>query len=127
MFRILVIDDEKQIRDNIAEILEYGGYDVLKAEHGAMGIRLAREALPDLIICDIAMPGLDGFDVFQALQSDPLTVVLPFLFVTAQADHASIRHAMSLGADDYLTKPFVAEEVLSAVRARIEKRTVISQ
>lgn len=127
MFRILVIDDEKQLRDNIAEILEYSGYDVLKAEHGTMGIQLAQESLPDLIICDIMMPGLNGFDVVQELHSDPVTAVIPFLFLTAQADHASIRHAMSLGADDYLTKPFVAEELLSAVHARIEKRAVMSQ
>lgn len=127
MFRILVIDDEKQLRDNIAEILEYSGYAILKGEHGAMGLQLAQTYLPDLIICDVMMPGLDGYAVIEELQSDPTTAVIPFLFLTAKADHESRRHAMQLGADDYLTKPFAPEELLSAVRSRLEKRAIMSQ
>src|SRR5687767_10350148 len=107
MARILVIEDITTIRENIAEILALEGHDVLNAEDGAMGIQLAQEALPDLIICDIMMPQRNGYEVVQELQRNPATAVIPFLFLTSKNTYDSVRQAMDLGADDYLTKPFV--------------------
>jgi two-component system, sensor histidine kinase and response regulator len=127
MARILVIEDIPTIRENIAEILALDGYDVLNAENGALGIQLAQDALPDLIICDIMMPQRNGYEVVQELQRNPATAVIPFLFLTSKNTYDSVRQAMDLGADDYLTKPFVAEELLSAVHTRLEKRAHISQ
>jgi two-component system, sensor histidine kinase and response regulator len=127
MARILVIDDDNLLRDGIAEVLELNGYEILKAEHGAMGIQMAQDTLPDLIVCDVMMPGLNGYDVVQKLQSEPVTAAIPFLFLTARVDHESRRQGMIRGADDYLTKPFAAEDLLAAVSTRLEKRAMIKQ
>lgn len=119
---ILAIEDEKDLRDFIAEVLEFEGYRCVVAQDGDAGIRLAQEFLPDLIICDIMMPQTDGYGVLSALKSDPLTANIPFIFLTAKADRMSLRYGMELGADDYLTKPFKSHELLAAVNARMQKK-----
>jgi DNA-binding response OmpR family regulator len=125
MPRILVIEDEDRLRDNIAQILEYGDYEVVMANNGITGVELARQYLPDLIVCDIMMKQLDGFGVLQELRADPATAMIPFIFVTAKADRDSMRQGMELGADDYVTKPFTTTELLNAVNARLKRHNEI--
>jgi DNA-binding response OmpR family regulator len=125
MARILVIEDEDRLRENIAQILEFGDYEVAMANNGITGVELAREYLPDLIVCDIMMKQLDGFGVLQELRADPATAMIPFIFVTAKADRDSMRQGMELGADDYVTKPFTTTELLNAVNARLRRHNEI--
>jgi DNA-binding response OmpR family regulator len=106
MTRILIIEDEDVIRQNVLEMLEYEGFETSGAADGLAGLQTAREQLPDLIICDIMMPELDGFGVLEELRSDSATATIPLIFLTAKADRDSMRVGMNLGADDYLTKPF---------------------
>lgn len=128
MTTILVIEDEQSIRENLSDLLEAEGYQVLVAADGRIGVQLARQHLPDLILCDILMPELDGYGVYQELQQVPTAAPIPFLFLTARATPADLRAGMALGADDYLTKPFTREEVVQAVAVRLRKRaTVASQ
>ena len=119
--KILVIEDEKEVRLNILEILTSGGFDSLNADNGLTGIQLAKERSPDLIICDIRMPDFDGYNVLEALRQDPKTAMIPFIFLTAKADKADMRHGMNLGADDYLTKPFRRVELLDTIAARLKR------
>jgi signal transduction histidine kinase len=123
--KILVIEDEAAILNNILEMLELEGFEVIGAENGLAGVRRAREHKPDLIICDITMPELDGYEVLVLLRSDPATVAIPFIFLTARADRPFMRHGMELGADDYLTKPFSLGELRSAVASRLERHQAI--
>jgi two-component system, sensor histidine kinase and response regulator len=125
MTRILVIEDETAIRENIVEILEYEGYEVFAAEHGLMGIQQARDHMPDLIICDIMMPELDGYGVLMNLRSQAETAAIPFIFLTARVDRDSMRFGMNSGADDYLTKPCSRDEILAAISARMAKQEAI--
>jgi signal transduction histidine kinase len=125
--RILVIEDEKDVRLNIVEILASGGFDSLNAENGFVGIQIAREASPDLIICDIKMPDFDGYGVLKELRQDPSTEMIPFIFLTAKTDHAEIRQGMNLGADDYLTKPFRRMDLLATIAARLKRHSAQSQ
>ncbi len=97
---ILVIEDDLHIRDNTADMLEYEGYSVLKAENGIVGVESALSFLPDLILCDVAMPKMDGYGVLSALQGQPTTSGIPFIFLTAQADRSAVCYGMDLGADD---------------------------
>jgi DNA-binding response OmpR family regulator/anti-sigma regulatory factor (Ser/Thr protein kinase) len=120
--RVLVIEDEEYLCDNIAAILEFEGFEPITATDGMQGIALARRHLPDLIICDIMMPGIDGYEVLQALRSDPATSTIPFIFLTARAGREQLRQGMVLGADDYLTKPFNPDELTASVRARLERQ-----
>jgi DNA-binding response OmpR family regulator len=119
--RVLVIEDEESIRENIIEILELEAFEVVGAENGLLGVEAARENLPDLIICDVTMPGLDGYEVLLELRQDPITASIPFVFLTARADRSFMRHGMELGADDYLTKPFRYREMLARVRALLRR------
>ncbi|WP_110985059.1 response regulator transcription factor [Acaryochloris thomasi] len=121
MIKILVIEDEVAVRANIAELLHEEEYQVITAENGFVGILWAQEHLPDLIICDMMMPALDGRDVLKALREDSITESIPFIFLTARADKSDIRVGMNLGADDYLTKPFSRQELLETVEARLQK------
>lgn len=123
MTRILVIEDEQDVRDDIVEILAYEGYDVFAAANGPQGIETAREIKPDLIVCDIIMPGLDGYGVLQEVRADSAIGLTPFIFLTALASRGDQRQGMELGADDYLTKPFTLEELTSAVRTRLIKQS----
>ena len=127
MIKILVIEDEPHLLGNILAILELENFQVLGAENGIVGVQLAREHLPDLIVCDIMMPQLDGYGVLLALRSDPATCLIPFIFLTAKADRKHIRYGMELGADDYVPKPFTPDELLSAIHSRLERQRLIQQ
>ncbi len=118
---ILVADDEAPIRDNITRMLRIEGYKVLTATNGREALALAREHLPDLIIADSMMPEMDGAALLQALRDAPLTASLPFVFLTARAEQSDIRAGMNLGADDYVTKPFMRNELLGTVRTRLQR------
>lgn len=122
MKKILLIEDNLEIRENTAEILQLAGYQVITAHHGKLGVELATQELPDIIICDIMMPELDGYGVLHILSRNASTAAIPFIFLTAKTEKSDIRKGMTLGADDYLTKPFGDTELLNAVEARLRKR-----
>ncbi|MBD2003037.1 MULTISPECIES: hybrid sensor histidine kinase/response regulator [Cyanophyceae] len=122
MTRILVIEDQEDLREIILEMLDNENFDALSAENGQVGIQLAQSYLPDLIICDVMMPELDGYGVLTNLRQNPATAMIPFIFLTAKASKADLRQGMELGADDYLTKPFTVKELLGAITARLEKK-----
>jgi len=121
MKRILVIEDFHPLRQDIAEILSLEGFETLQAVNGAVGIRMAEREIPDLILCDIRMPELDGFGVLQLLRANPKIASIPFIFLTAHTDKDSQRAGMAHGADDYLTKPFTADELIAAVNSRLQR------
>ncbi|MEM9325003.1 MAG: response regulator [Bacteroidota bacterium] len=119
--KILVIEDNQDVRENIVEILELSNYTVTEAEDGKQGVKSAKSDLPDLILCDIMMPEMDGYEVLYMLGKDDKTDAIPFIFLTAKAEKEDFRQGMSLGADDYLTKPFDDMELLSAIEKRLTK------
>ncbi|HNY13688.1 MAG TPA: response regulator, partial [Candidatus Wallbacteria bacterium] len=121
MKKILVIEDEIDIRDILNKILSFEGFNVVEADDGISGLNTARRELPDLIICDVMMPGLDGFQLAAELKKEDVTAVIPFIFLSARADRSDVRRGMELGADDYLTKPFTKTALLKAINTRIEK------
>lgn len=121
MKRILVIEDNTALRENIAEILELADYTVETAANGKLGIAAARKHQPDLILCDIMMPELDGYSVLHVLTRDAQTARIPFIFLTAKTERESLRKGMAMGADDYITKPFEDTELLEAIEARITR------
>ena len=127
MTKILMIEDENTLREEVCEWLMLEGYEVLDAQDGVAGIELAYKHRPDLIICDIAMPRMNGHNVLLELQSHPETVTIPFIFVTARSDTEDIRHGMSLGADDYITKPFTRLQLLESITSRLEKKAQIEE
>jgi CheY-like chemotaxis protein len=127
MKKILVIEDEPSVRANILEILELEDYHGIGAENGLIGVLWALEHIPDLIICDVMMPELDGYGVLTTLRQDPLTATIPFILLTAKADKADFRQGMELGADDYLTKPFTSDELLNSIATRFEKQVAVMQ
>jgi DNA-binding response OmpR family regulator len=124
MKRILLIEDNTEIRENTSEILSLANYEVFAAENGKVGVSLANEKKPDLIICDIMMPELDGYGVLHILSKKQETAQIPFIFLTAKTEKADIRKGMELGADDYLTKPFDDTELLNAVETRLRKYAI---
>ena len=126
MDKILIIEDSHDLRHDIVDLLELEGYQVRGAENGRIGVELAREYLPALIICDIMMPELDGYGVLRTLQEDAATADIPLIFLTAKTEKTDMRHGMGLGADDYLTKPFDAQDLLRAVQTRLEKRATLA-
>ena len=126
MKKILLIEDNESLRENTAEILELANYKVVTAENGKQGVEVALRELPDLIICDIMMPVLDGFGVLHMLQKNPSTKNKPFIFLTAKSEHNDFRKGMDLGADDYITKPFNGTELLNAVESRLKKIDVLT-
>ncbi len=127
MKKILVIDHQASSRNLFLEGLKAKGFDTISAENGRVGVQLAREQLPNLIICDIMMPQLDGYRVLTTLREDSVTAIIPFIFVTAKGNRADIRKAMELGANDYLTKPCTLKELLRAIAIQLEKQTLIQQ
>ena len=127
MKRILVIEDEPEMRRNISALLRYHEYQPLEAENGRTGVELARREKPDLILCDVMMPELDGYGVLQALQQDAGLALIPFIFLTAKADKDALRSGMNLGADDYLTKPVANADLVQAVEARLRRSQQHSQ
>ncbi len=124
---ILVIEDEIDVGLNIKEILESGGFDAIVAADGKIGIQMAKEQLPDLIVCDIMMPDIDGYGVLTALRQDAATATIPFIFLTAKTTRDDVRQGMNLGADDYLTKPFRRKELLDAIASRLAKQAKVKQ
>lgn len=127
MNRILVVEDERDILDNIVETLEMEGFEARGAANGVIGVQIAKEYLPDLILCDIMMPELNGYGVLLELRRDPTTTNIPFVFLTAKAERSDMRRGMELGADDYLVKPFTTAELLAAVGTRINRRESITR
>lgn len=120
-YKIAVIEDDRIMRENISELLELTGYVVESAENGKLGVKLVKEFEPDLILCDVMMPELDGYGVIYILSKDPKTASIPFIFLTAKTERQDLRKGMNLGADDYLTKPFVEMDLLNAVEQRLKK------
>ena len=127
MKKILLIEDNRDVRETTADILELSGYEIVTAEGGRAGIEAALAHPPDLIICDIMMPGLDGYGVLHVLSKRPETSGVPFIFLTARSEKADVRKGMNLGADDYLTKPFEETELLDAVETRLRKSDRLRQ
>ena len=125
--KILIIEDNPEVRENTSEILELAGYDVLTAPNGKIGVEIAQKDQPDLIICDIMMPELDGYGVLHILSKDNETARVPFIFLTAKTEKSDIRKGMNLGADDYLTKPFDDTDLLNAIEARLRKASMQQQ
>jgi DNA-binding NarL/FixJ family response regulator len=121
MKKILVIEDEPEMRRNITTLLRYREYQPLAAENGRLGLELARRELPDLILCDVMMPELDGYGVLRALQADSRLGTIPFIFLTAKGEKDDLRSGMDLGADDYLTKPVGNNELIKAIEARLNR------
>lgn len=121
MKTILLIEDNLELRENTAEILELSGYKVWTAENGKVGVEMAQTKLPDIIICDIMMPLLDGFGVLHILSRKVETAAIPFIFLTAKAEKSDIRSGMNLGADDYITKPFEELDLLETIERRIKR------
>jgi CRP-like cAMP-binding protein/ActR/RegA family two-component response regulator len=127
MKKILLIEDNKDVRENTSEILGLANYNVVTAANGKIGVDLAGKEMPDLIICDIMMPELDGYGVLYLLSKNAVTAGIPFIFLTAKAEKSDMRKGMSMGADDYLTKPFEEMELLNAVEARLKKNEVFKK
>jgi DNA-binding response OmpR family regulator len=127
MKKILLIEDNPDIRENTSEILSLAGYDVSTAENGKIGVDVAQRLKPDLIICDIMMPELDGYGVLHILNKNTETSSIPFIFLTAKTEKTDIRKGMTLGADDYLTKPFDDTDLLNAIETRLRKHQLRSK
>jgi CheY-like chemotaxis protein len=125
MKTILLIEDNQEVRENTAEILGLANYSVLTAENGKVGVELAKKERPDLIICDIMMPELDGYGVLHMLAKNPETAGIPFIFLTAKSEKEDFRKGMNLGADDYLTKPFDDLSLLDAIEVRLKKNEIM--
>jgi len=119
--KILVIEDQEDVRENIVELLQLSNYDVSSASDGKEGVKKALDSPPDLILCDIMMPGMDGYEVLYLLSKNPTTSSLPFIFLTAKAEKQDFRKGMNMGADDYITKPFEEMDLLGAVERRLAK------
>lgn len=126
-YKIAVIEDSIEVCENIASILKLGRYEVFTANSGRMGVDLIRKQEPDLILCDIMMPDLDGYGVLQLLSKDPATANIPFIFLTAKTEQKDFRTGMNLGADDYITKPFDGLELLRIVELRLKKNDLIKK
>jgi DNA-binding NarL/FixJ family response regulator len=123
MKKILVIEDEPEMRRNLTTVLRLEKFHPLAAENGRVGVELAKKEKPDLILCDVMMPELDGYGVIAALHADPGTVTIPFIFLTAKGEKPDVRAGMNLGADDYLTKPVAKTDLLAAIRSRLNRAT----
>ncbi|SDP97082.1 cAMP-binding domain of CRP or a regulatory subunit of cAMP-dependent protein kinases [Mucilaginibacter sp. OK268] len=122
--KVLIIEDNNDIRENVVEILQLAGYEVTDANNGKTGVDLATRNLPDIILCDIMMPELDGYGVLYMLNKNPETSAIPFIFLTAKAERVDLRKGMEMGADDYLTKPFDDMDLLNAIESRLKKQEI---
>ncbi|MEH1820623.1 MAG: response regulator [Nostoc sp.] len=123
--KILVIEDDSVTRNLYVQGLEAKGFDMIGAQNGRIGIQQAQRDTPDLVICDITMPDMDGYSVLNTLRQDPVTAIIPFIFLTGSSTRADVRKAMELGADDYLTKPSTLDELLRAIATRLEKQATL--
>ena len=122
MHKILIIEDDQSLREQMAQVLRFEGFETLEAANGKLGVAAAISAIPDLVVCDIMMPELDGFGVLQALRDNPGTAMIPFIFLTALVAIQDRRQGMEEGADDYITKPYKSDALVGSVRRRLEKR-----
>lgn len=127
MKNILIIEDNFEVRENTAEILELAGYKVFTAENGKLGVEVAVDEKPDLIVCDIMMPVLDGYGVLHLLSKNPETATIPFIFLTAKAEKSDYQKGMEMGADGYIAKPFDDTELLNAIETRLKKSELLRQ
>ncbi len=127
MKKVLIIEDDTVLRENTAEILELSGYGVITAPNGKKGVAMATDQLPDIIICDIMMPELDGYGVLETLCKQELTKQIPFIFLSAKTERKDIRKGMELGADDYLTKPFEESELIGAIESRLARAAILNE
>jgi DNA-binding NarL/FixJ family response regulator len=121
MKKILIIEDEPDIRQYMVALLGLAGYEPIASENGRLGVEVARQEMPDLILCDVTMPELDGYGVLQALQANPILAQIPFIFLTGKVAKEDIRSGMNLGADDYLTKPVSTDDLVQAIEARLQR------
>lgn len=121
MAKILIIEDEESIRENLLELLEAEEYEATGAENGLVGVQMAKSILPDLVICDLMMPEMDGYSVLKELRQDSVTAAIPLIFMTARADQNDKQRAMELGADDYLIKPCKSGVILKAIATHLSK------
>src|SRR5689334_10690792 len=124
-YHILLIEDNAEMADNISSILQLAKYNVTHAPNGKIGVDVAQQIHPDLILCDVMMPELDGYGVLHILNKDPDTASIPFIFLTAKADKSDLRAGMNLGADDYITKPFDGVDLLKVVETRLKKHELM--
>lgn len=123
--KILVIEDQAPMRRNVALMLQMEGYEVSTADNGRTGLEAARREKPDLILCDVMMPEMDGYAVVQSLRDDAAFAATPFIFLTARSDRGDVRIGMNFGADDYLSKPVVRDDLLAAVQARLSRAAAV--
>jgi len=127
MKTVLLIEDDLALRENTAELLELSNYNVITAPNGKVGIDMALQHLPNIIVCDIMMPEVDGYGVLETVSANERTMYIPFIFLSAKTEHKEVRKGMDLGADDYLTKPFEEDELLSAIESRLAKSIILSK
>jgi two-component system sensor histidine kinase/response regulator len=125
--KILIIEDEQLILESIAEYLQQEGYECMQASNGEDGIQIANHETPDLVVCDINMDGINGYEVLRNLRTNPQTSTIPFIFLSALTDKSDLRKGMILGADDYITKPFQPEDLLKSVKTRLEKHLTVTK
>ncbi|MDO9039503.1 MAG: response regulator, partial [Lutibacter sp.] len=127
MKKVLLIEDDVVVRENTAELLELANYKVFTAANGKIGVAEAKKQLPDIILCDIMMPELNGYGVLQILSKEHETKHIPFIFLSAKTEHKDIRKGMDMGADDYITKPFDESELFSAIESRLARMAIIKE
>ena len=127
MKKVLLIEDDNTLRENTAELLELEKYSVLSAANGLDGLELAKKEIPDVIVCDIMMPKLDGYGVLEGLSNTERTKFIPFIFLSAKTERQDVRKGMNLGADDYITKPFEEKELLTAIESRLAKSAILKE
>ncbi|WP_392535667.1 EAL domain-containing protein [Nostoc sp. C117] len=127
MAKILIIEDEESVRENLLDLLQAEDFETISAANGRIGVHLAISEVPDLILCDMMMPEIDGYGVLTALRQDPTTATIPFIFLTAKSTKSDFRQGMNMGADDYVTKPFTRAELLSAIMNRLEKYATLKR
>ena len=127
MKKVLLIEDDAILRENTAELLELANYNVFTASNGQLGLETAKKETPDIIVCDIMMPVLDGYAVLDHLSKNEKTKYIPFIFLSAKTEHKDIRKGMDLGADDYIPKPFSEEELVSAIESRLAKASILKE
>ncbi len=125
MKRVLLIEDDVILRENTAELLELSHFEVITAPNGTIGISTAKKEMPDIVVCDIMMPEIDGYGVLEALSKNSDTRFIPFIFLSAKTERKDVRKGMDLGADDYITKPFTEDELISAIDSRIAKASIL--
>ncbi|WP_299113945.1 response regulator [uncultured Winogradskyella sp.] len=127
MTKVLLIEDDTVLRENTAELLELSDFNVITSPNGKIGLKDAKKHLPDVIVCDIMMPELDGYQVLNRLSKHNKTKHIPFIFLSAKTEHSDVRKGMNLGADDYITKPFTEGELISAIKSRLAKASILKE